>query len=244
VRQSAYSGKRLENFDAFLQIKGAKIFPNDPRHGHMQGDGEILQSHGLLPLGRLQKLQQHGRQANIIAGPVRFNCESFLFCQLTEVANVGCDDRNTVLARQVRYSAGSCRRRVGHHGYSGAAEEIANRRFWDIAGKFDLRIMAVTFGDRFHVARRVGMISTCHHQAYPRHFQGNRPKSLNHRLQPLVGPPLTKGKHALSRWVTPRKVGVFRTTGKDSMRAKVHMLGAIFFTENSTVRRQQNGNRI
>jgi len=210
----------------------------------MQGDGEILQSHGLLPLGRLQKLQQHGRQANIIAGPVRFNCESFLFCQLTEVANVGCDDRNTVLARQVGYSAGSCRRRVGHHGYAGAAEEIANRRFWDIAGKFDLRIMAVTFGDRFYVARRVGMISTCHHQAYPRHFQGNRPKSLNHRLQPLVGPPLTKGKHALSRWVTPRKVGVFRTTGKDSVRAKVHMLGAIFFTENSTVRRQQNGNRI
>jgi len=210
----------------------------------MQGDREILQSHGLLPLGRLQKLQQHGRQANIIARPVKFNCESFLFCQLTEVANVRCDDRNTVLARQVGYSAGSCRRGVRHHGYAGAAEEIANRRFWDIAGKVNLRVMAVTFGDRFYVARRIGMISTCHHQAYLRHFQGNRPKSLNHWLEPLVGPPLTKGKHALSRWVTSRKVGVFRTTGKDSVGAKVHMLGAIFFTQNSAVRRQQNRNRI
>jgi hypothetical protein len=123
-------------------------------------------------------------------------------------------------------------------------EQIANRLFWHIAGEFNLRVVAVALGDRFYVTRRVGMISTCYYQTYTGHFCRNRPKCFDHRFQSLVSSPLAKGKDPLSRLFTPRKVGILRTTGEDSMRTKMHMRGAIFFPQNSAILRQQNGNRV
>src|SRR5712692_9192514 len=106
---------------------------------------------------------------------------------------------------------------------------IASCLFWHISGEFNLRVVAVALGDCFYVTRRVGMISTCHYQTYPGHFCRNRAKCFDHWLQALVRSPLAKGKHTLGRLFAPRKVGILRTAGKDSMRAKVHMLSAIFF---------------
>src|SRR3984957_1857572 len=133
--------------------------------------------------------------------------------------------------------------RVGHHCQTGIAKQVRNRVFGHIPEKLDA-IGAMLLRQRLHIAWRFGMISTTDYKLRVGKLTGDSLEGFDQQVKPFVGSPLPEGENAM-RWVsTAREVWRIRTSGKDSMGPGRYAPAPIFFIQDSTIRRQEHGNRI
>jgi len=92
-----------------------QIFLHHVGHGHAQCGRKILRGHGLLLVGILQKLHHAIRQSLGVSRRKEVDRQFFSHGHLPEVGQIGGNDRHPVSTGQVRHSAATGGRRIGHH---------------------------------------------------------------------------------------------------------------------------------
>ena len=140
----------------------AKVFLHDRRHGHAQRCSEILNRHLALPFVICEQFDQASRQVLRVAWAIKIQRDFLSGCHLPEIGNVRGDDRHSVGAGQMCYTAASCGRRIRHNRDGRCLKEIRQLVFVNVAGELDggARIF---FSHRLHVTVSLGMVSPRDH---------------------------------------------------------------------------------
>jgi len=146
-----------------LQLEVAKILLNDIGHGHAKTRGEILRRQGSLLPGVLQQVNHAVRKPLRVSRRIEFDGQLFPLRHLPEVRQISADNRHPISASQMRNTAASRGRRVGHNGDRGTLQQIRQRLLRNIAAELDAVISRALSPDRFRVARGLGMISAGNH---------------------------------------------------------------------------------
>ena len=84
------------------------------------------------------------------------------------------------------------------------------------------------------------MIHSANHKLSPRILSRYDFESLNHGLQALVGPPLSKSQDAMVRVSTLRKIRVLGPARQHPVITHVNRAPAIFVPQNAAISRQQD----
>jgi hypothetical protein len=141
-----------------------QIFQDDGRHRHAQRGGKILHRHSVLLFLIGQKVNQAIRQILRAARLIELDRELFAIGHLAKICQVRTHDRYPISARQMGYSAATCRRRVRHYSNRRTLEKIRELILLNVAGELDRRIAYVLFLQRLHVSRSLRMIASTDHQ--------------------------------------------------------------------------------
>jgi hypothetical protein len=88
------------------------------------------------------------------------------------------------------------------------------------------------------------MISSRHNQGHIGQLSRHNFERLDHQFESLVGSPFSEGENAVVGIAAPRKIWILGTLRKNSMGAHVHILPAIFLSQNLPVSRHQDRNRV
>jgi hypothetical protein len=218
-----------------LQLEVAEIFQDDRRHRHAKSGGKILHCHLPLPFRVGQELNEAACQIERIPRLVELNGQFFSVGHLTKIGKVGTDNRHTVCAGQMGNTARAGRRRIGHDRDRGTLEKFRQAIFMHVSRELNCRIAGALRLHRFNVARSLRMVSAGDDQLGIRQYVADGLKRIDHQFEALVGPPLAEGKYAMLRATAPGKVGILRSTGKNSVRPDVNIVAAIFLGENSPI---------
>jgi len=101
---------RPQSLRSLLEFEVAHIFLHHVRHGHAQPRREVLYRHPPLFRGILQQFDKTIRQPFRAAGRKELNSKFFALCHLSEIQQIGTNDRNSIGASQVSHSTASGRR--------------------------------------------------------------------------------------------------------------------------------------
>ncbi len=179
-----------------------------------------------------------------VAGFVKLNRHPFAVGHLAKILKIGTHDGNAVSASQVRNSAATGRRRVGHHSNRRTLKEIGQSILMNIAGEFNSRISRILFLHRLDVAGSLRMVSSANHQPGIGQNLRNTAKGFDHQFQPLVCSPLPEGQNAVLRIAAPGKIRILRFSGKNAMGAQVNIVATIFFVKYLAISRHEHRNGI
>ncbi len=141
----------------------AKILLNDIGHGHAKTRGEILRRQGSLLPGVLQQVNHAVRKPLRVSRRIEFDGQLFALRHLPEVRQISADNRHPISASQMRNTAASRGRKVGHDRDGGALKQIRQRLLRNVAAELDAGISRTLLADRLCVACGLGMISAGDH---------------------------------------------------------------------------------
>ncbi len=244
VRKLAHADELPQCHATLLQFEVAQIFQDNVGHRHTQSHGKILLRHGLLFRRIREKSNQALRQIVGVTGLIELNRHALPVGHLAEIFKVCADNRHAVSACQVRHSATSGRRGIRHHRDRRALEKIRQALFVHVAGKFNARIAGTFFLHRFHIARRLRMISSTNHQSGVGQGFRNVIESFDHQLQPFISSPLAKSQDAML-WISPaREIRILGFARKNAVGAKVDIIPPVFFMQDFSITGHKHGNGI
>ncbi len=229
---------------SLLQFEMPQIFENDIRHRHAKGCGKILLGHRTLLGWISEEADETSGQIRGIAGLVKLNRHPFAVGHLAKILEIGAHDGNAVSASQVRNSAATGRRRVGHHGNRRALKKIRQSILMNIAGEFNSRISRILFLHRLHVTGSLRMVSSADHQPGIGQSLRDITKGFDHQLQALVRSPLPEGQDAVLQIAAPAQIWILRFSRKNAMRAQVNIVATIFFVKDLAISRHEHRNGI
>ncbi len=122
--QSSEPGNLPQRFRSLLKFKMTQIFQDDGGHRHAQRRGKILDPHSPLLFLIGQKVNQAIRQILCVPRLIELDREFFAIGHLAKICQIRAHNRHPISARQMRHSAATCRRRVGHHSNRRTLEKI------------------------------------------------------------------------------------------------------------------------
>lgn len=111
----------------------------------------------------MQQLNEAFREPLRVSRRIEFDGQLFALRHLPEVRQISADNRHPISAGQMRNTAASRGRRVGHDRDRGALKQIGQRLLWNVAAELDAGISRALLADRLCVARGLGMISAGNH---------------------------------------------------------------------------------